>query len=282
MAYPIRADIIPLLRHLAGAIQPVAEANFVDFRFESEIGQFDILFQPEATIRDLTQLLCRVITFTPQNFAVRLKILPSGGQEGHLCLHVHSTGPYLGSLEQIREGLSRPVGVFQPREGGTTFEWILHPPAPAIEHHPNEEAPPIPVFFHKLRQSLYRYAINTAQLEEAARVRSERDGVFLQKVNALLLANLGREDFDTAALCRALALSRSQLYRRLTPLTKLPPARYLQFLRLSKAREFLETGTSTVTETAFRVGFKDKSHFTRVFRKHFGFNPSHLRRKDGI
>jgi len=34
----------------------------------------------------------------------------------------------------------------------------------------------------------------------------------------------------------------------------------------------------TVAETAYRTGFKNVSHFSRVFKREFGENPSALRK----
>lgn len=49
---------------------------------------------------------------------------------------------------------------------------------------------------------------------------------------------------------------------------------YLIFFRLREARRLLANAEVSVTEVAYSVGFNDPSYFTRVFRKHFGKNPS--------
>ncbi|MCB0586553.1 MAG: helix-turn-helix transcriptional regulator, partial [Phaeodactylibacter sp.] len=95
---------------------------------------------------------------------------------------------------------------------------------------------------------------------------------------AIISANLSREGFDIDALSKALALSRSQLYRKLKELIRLSPSQYIRFTRLQKAKELLETTEMTIGEVAFQAGFVDKSHFSRVFKKQFGFNPSYLRK----
>src|SRR5574337_279653 len=48
-------------------------------------------------------------------------------------------------------------------------------------------------------------------------------------------------------------------------------------VRLERARkQLLETGL-TATEISERVGFRDVSHFSRAFRRHFGASPAHYR-----
>lgn len=101
---------------------------------------------------------------------------------------------------------------------------------------------------------------------------------FLQKINALIKANLHDEHFDTLALCKAMAMSRTQLFRRLKPLIRQAPATYIKTMRLQKAKELLETTELTVSEVAFKCGFTTPSHFTKVFQRQYGLLPSLFQR----
>jgi AraC-like DNA-binding protein len=50
---------------------------------------------------------------------------------------------------------------------------------------------------------------------------------------------------------------------------------YIWRARLLHCRQELETQHGkTITDVAFSWGFSSSSHFSRVFRKHFGFVPS--------
>ena len=50
---------------------------------------------------------------------------------------------------------------------------------------------------------------------------------------------------------------------------------YIQHARLQNCRQELETQAGkTITDVAFSWGFSSSSHFSRVFRKHFGVVPS--------
>lgn len=92
------------------------------------------------------------------------------------------------------------------------------------------------------------------------------------------MSNLEREGFDPDCLCKGMALSRTQLYRKLTALTHKPPAQYIQFVRLQKAKEYLQNTEFNVGEVVLKVGFASHSHFTRAFHDQFGFNPSFLKK----
>ena len=54
---------------------------------------------------------------------------------------------------------------------------------------------------------------------------------------------------------------------------------YIRKLRVLRGRQLLEIDDGTVAEIALQSGFADQSHFTRVFKKHFGFTPSDCRRR---
>ncbi|MCB0596788.1 MAG: helix-turn-helix transcriptional regulator [Lewinellaceae bacterium] len=287
MAYPVKTNILPLLRHLVEALRPFAEANFVGLVFEPKAGTVAFSFYPEGIIKSVSQILCRAITFTPSGFEVRLSVeLPDQALKKRLLITVANTGVCLGALKEITSGLPLPVEVKGPDARGTRFELSLsldteegtgaEKPLPVPQEKGRNN---VPVLYQKLRQRMQAYATTIKSLEEAvAREHKQRDQVFLKKVNAIILANLSRDDFDVRALARSLALSRTQLYRRLNPLIHLPPSRYIRFIRLQKAKEYLEKGEMDVGEACFRVGFVSKSHFTRAFHRQFGFNPSCLRK----
>jgi AraC-like DNA-binding protein len=53
---------------------------------------------------------------------------------------------------------------------------------------------------------------------------------------------------------------------------------YIRKLRIEKAIEYLNTSDFSLTKIAYLTGFSDQSHFTRIFKKHTGQNPSTYRK----
>jgi len=53
---------------------------------------------------------------------------------------------------------------------------------------------------------------------------------------------------------------------------------YIRKLRIEKAVEYLHTSEYSLTKIAYLTGFSDQSHFTRIFKKHTGQNPSAYRK----
>lgn len=51
------------------------------------------------------------------------------------------------------------------------------------------------------------------------------------------------------------------------------PHQYVMQRRIEKAKHLLEKSNSTLTEIAMEVGFKNQSHFTKVFRNHTSLTP---------
>lgn len=49
--------------------------------------------------------------------------------------------------------------------------------------------------------------------------------------------------------------------------------------RIEKAKELMRTASYSLTAIAYLTGFSDQSHFTRIFKKHTGENPSAYRKK---
>lgn len=70
---------------------------------------------------------------------------------------------------------------------------------------------------------------------------------------------------------------KSYLIRSFTKHVRVSPYRYLQTIRLEKAKKFLEQGIPPV-EAADMAGFADQSHFTNFFKSFIGLTPKQYQR----
>ena len=70
---------------------------------------------------------------------------------------------------------------------------------------------------------------------------------------------------------------KSYLLRCFTRQVGVSPYRYLQTVRLSKAKKFLEEGIPPI-EAADMAGFSDQSHFTNFFKEFIGLTPKQYQR----
>ena len=114
-------------------------------------------------------------------------------------------------------------------------------------------------------------------LDQAADLDPEMQ--FLQQLEEIVQAHLHEPGFRVEPdLCRAIGMSRPQLFRKLKALTGQSPSAYLRQLRLREAQRLLQAGPHNVSEVAARVGFQDPSYFTKAYRKAFGVAPSEVQK----
>ncbi len=111
-----------------------------------------------------------------------------------------------------------------------------------------------------------------------ARQLPDYQDVFLQKLQQVVEKNLGDEHFSTPQLCRAMAMSRTQLHRKIKALLDVPTARFIQLTRLHRARQLILTTDKTIGEISFETGFKDSSYFTKLYVAEFEEKPSDTRK----
>jgi AraC-like DNA-binding protein len=68
-------------------------------------------------------------------------------------------------------------------------------------------------------------------------------------------------------------VSKRSLIRHFKNTTGLSPMRYLQKVRVAKARAMLEHGDRSITQIALDNGFNDPAYFSAVFSRHTGLSP---------
>lgn len=105
----------------------------------------------------------------------------------------------------------------------------------------------------------------------------KKEAAFLKQLREIIETNMGEESFDTEFLCRSIAMSRTQLHRKLKALTGQPTATFIRKSRLQEAKKMIMTTDLPIGEIALSVGFKDFSHFSRSFNKEFDARPSSFR-----
>jgi len=91
-------------------------------------------------------------------------------------------------------------------------------------------------------------------------------------------ANLHRR-IPLAELGRVANLSSSRLSHVFKIQTGLSPGEYLRRLKMEKARHLLATSLMSVKEIMAAVGYSNKSHFVRHFRRSFRLSPSEYRER---
>ncbi|MEO1259770.1 MAG: ATP-binding protein [Bacteroidota bacterium] len=110
--------------------------------------------------------------------------------------------------------------------------------------------------------------------EQAAPPEFRMEDAFVQKVQQIVADHFSDEGFALPQLCQKIGMSRSQLFRKMKALMGISPSEYIRNYRMQQARALLETGEWTVSEVAWKVGFKHLPHFSKNFQETFGYSPS--------
>ena len=101
---------------------------------------------------------------------------------------------------------------------------------------------------------------------------------FIQKVRAIILADLENENFSLDDLTQQVFLSRSQVHRKIKAVTGMSTAVFMRHIRLQEAKKLLLSTDLSVSEVAYRVGFKTPVYFSQRFKAKFGESPSDVRK----
>ncbi|MBO4518994.1 MAG: response regulator, partial [Paludibacteraceae bacterium] len=97
---------------------------------------------------------------------------------------------------------------------------------------------------------------------------------FVQRFNDIVRENLDDETLSVEIIADKMAMSRTQLYRKIKQLTNYSPNEIIRNVRLHEARALLAKGTMSVSEIAYSTGFTSPSYFTKCYTEFFGEKPS--------
>lgn len=138
----------------------------------------------------------------------------------------------------------------------------------------------------RLRQSFrHHYARilmnGPGHTENQAREKSQDDGadqVFILQLTRVIESNYQDPLFGVPQIERAMAMSKSQLHRKVNALLGYPPGHALRTFRLEAARKLLlEQPQLSVSEVGFSCGFNDPNYFSTAFRQTYGMAPRQYR-----
>ncbi len=97
---------------------------------------------------------------------------------------------------------------------------------------------------------------------------------FLLQLKEVIEENLSNEALTAEDLAKAMALSRSQLHRKLKALANQSTTEFVRTYRLERGAELLKQQFGNISEIAYEVGFSSRTYFSSCFQKHFGLSPS--------
>jgi AraC family transcriptional regulator, arabinose operon regulatory protein len=99
---------------------------------------------------------------------------------------------------------------------------------------------------------------------------------------SILMKSRLRSQVKLADLALAANISPSRLCHLFRAEGQTSPSKHLKLLRLKAASKLLENSFLSIKEIMTTVGIKDKSHFTKDFKKNFGLPPREYRRQHNL
>ena len=102
---------------------------------------------------------------------------------------------------------------------------------------------------------------------------NKADKDFMERVRMVIEDNVSEEDFNVEAMCDILAMSRSNLLRKIKTLFNLSPIELIRLIKLKKAAELIQEGTYRISDVCYMVGIASPSYFSKLFFKQFGMTP---------
>lgn len=119
----------------------------------------------------------------------------------------------------------------------------------------------------------YTHAQGQAEKIENIEVKGNNDAL-MDRIMKCINANLDNPDFNVERLTEEVCISRAQLHRKMKEIAGVSTGEFIRNLRLQQAARLIEEGKVNITQVAYAVGFNNQTHFSTVFKKHFGMTPT--------
>ncbi len=124
------------------------------------------------------------------------------------------------------------------------------------------------------RKHLHEVLGRSVQVGPAKVAVTSADEQFLEDVVGLIEAHLEDVNLSVDRLATLTGMSRRQLERRFRAVLDQTPAEFIRQFRLERARHLLAARAGTISEIAYRVGFKNPAYFSTLFKEAYGETPS--------
>ncbi len=103
--------------------------------------------------------------------------------------------------------------------------------------------------------------------------QSDKDNGFLEDFYKKALDNISNEDINLDSLARELGVNRTHFFQKIKQLTGQTPSDLIKEFRLKKAAQLLIEDDMSIEDVCSEVGFKSRTHFSKLFKDKYGYSP---------
>lgn len=127
---------------------------------------------------------------------------------------------------------------------------------------------------HLLKEKYRRTVLKDEKTESNGNMNVE----FLRHVTDIIYREMKNAEFSPKKLAEELAISMSQLNKKLNATTGYPSSTYILQVKLTHAKKILGSQNKTIGEVAAECGIYDINYFSRIFKKQTGVTPTQYKR----
>ena len=131
----------------------------------------------------------------------------------------------------------------------------------------------------RMRQKLQKRFSEKVIIQPKDIATTSQEEKFLESLMEIMENQAFKESFTVEELGQALAMSRSQIQRKLKALTNQTPNQFIRRYRLERAKQLLEQDAILIADIAFEVGFASAAYFSKCFQDEFGYSPREYKQR---
>jgi transcriptional regulator GlxA family with amidase domain len=102
----------------------------------------------------------------------------------------------------------------------------------------------------------------------------------MQRLLDTVEKHISDEKFSIEQLGHEFGMSPSQINRKLKAIINQSAGAFIRTIRMERAMELLKNNQATIAEVAYETGFSEPAYFSRVFKNHFGYSPSDVKKEE--
>jgi signal transduction histidine kinase/ligand-binding sensor domain-containing protein/DNA-binding response OmpR family regulator len=127
------------------------------------------------------------------------------------------------------------------------------------------------------RKKLFNSLVNkkpATELSPSPIVVTSGDETFLKEVIRVVEEKMTDPGFNMETVAESMNMSRSAFYKKFKSLTGLTTVEFVRDMRLQRAKQYFDAGSTNIAEVAYWSGFNNPKYFSTCFREKYQVSPS--------
>ncbi|MBQ9480690.1 MAG: helix-turn-helix domain-containing protein [Clostridia bacterium] len=96
----------------------------------------------------------------------------------------------------------------------------------------------------------------------------------VKRITDVIERTYTEQDFSIGKIAESMFYTTSYISRIFKEVTNTSPMEYVTRLRMLRAKDLLRSGTYSISQIAYLIGYNSPFYFSKEFKKYYGFSPS--------